>query len=137
MTRIMKSILSSSLVVAMLLSSCAQNDTEQSSSSVGGASSTGTPPVVDAENPSWKIDTSPVELEWFVGYDWATHTFNPEANVFDKFTLEETGVTINWSSGNLEKLNVLISTDSLPDIVTYDVISTERLNMEDNGLYTH
>ena len=69
-----------------------------------------------------------------MGYDWASFTFDPANNEFDKWCLEETGVTISYSFGNQEKLNVLINTDSLPDIVTYDVVSTERLSMENGGL---
>lgn len=105
------------------------NEAETSNDVMSGA-----PVVVDADNPSWKIDTSPIELEWFVGYDWASHTFDPENNTFDKYVQEETGVTIKWSSGSLEKLNVLIATNNLPDIVTYNVVSSERLTMENNDL---
>lgn len=87
-----------------------------------------------SEGPSWSQDTSPVTLEWFVAYDWASNTFDPVNNVTDKYINEQTGVTIKWSYGNLEKLNMLITTNSLPDIVTYDMVSSERLTMENSGL---
>lgn len=91
-------------------------------------------PTEISEGPSWSQDTSPVTLEWFVAYDWASNTFDPVNNVTDKYINEQTGVTIKWSYGNLEKLNMLITTNSLPDIVTYDMVSSERLTMENSGL---
>lgn len=128
--------------IAGLLCGCAGTPSSTPSSKAGTSSavSASTPESEPASSgttlasPSWKTDTSPITLEWFVGYDWASFTFDPANNEFDKWCLEETGVTISYSFGNQEKLNVLINTDSLPDIVTYDVVSTERLSMENGGL---
>lgn len=131
----MKKTVSLTLVVLMLaaLSACGENAGESKVvSEPADASST---PVTGAvDGPSWKQDTTPTTLEWFVGYDWAANTFDAVNNVTDKYISEETGVTIKWSYGDLEKLNMLITTNSLPDIVTYDVVSSERLIMENNGL---
>lgn len=85
-----------------------------------------------ADGPSWKKDTSPITLEWFVAYDWYGKKFNPETNVADKKLLEDTGVTIKISTGDIEKYNTLIATQSLPDIVTYDAMSTQRKLLENN-----
>ena len=38
----------------------------------------------DPSKPSWQQDTSPIELEWFVAYDWEDLNFDPENNTFDK-----------------------------------------------------
>ena len=128
---------------AALLCGCGGNPSPTSGSSApspatsGSSQAEGNQPESSGTaiaTPSWKTDTSPITLEWFIGYDWASLTFDPENNEFDKWMLEETGVTLSYSYGNQEKLNVLITTDSLPDIVTYDVVSSERISMENAGL---
>jgi len=106
-------------------SETAANDSNNTANEASGAASDGS---------SWEIDKTPITLEWFMAYDWASYTFDPVKNLFDKYLLEETGVTINWTYGSVEKLNMLIATNQLPDIITFDMVSNERLVMEDNGL---
>jgi putative aldouronate transport system substrate-binding protein len=77
---------------------------------------------------------APVTVDWFIAYDWVSPHWNPAYNEADKYVYDNTGVNINFSTGDAEKLNVLIATDSLPDIITYDAISSQRLSMEDNGM---
>lgn len=89
--------------------------------------------VYDESKASWQQDTSPIELEWFVAYDWEDLNFNPEDNKFDEYVYTNTGVTIKFTIGSQEKLKMLMSTDSLPDIVTYDAASAERVDMENSG----
>lgn len=91
------------------------------------------PAAYDPSKPSWEQDQTPIELNWFVAYDWTSMNFDPAHNTFDQYVYENTGVKIKFSIGNKEKLNMLIATDSLPDIVTYDAVSSERLAMEDGG----
>lgn len=90
--------------------------------------------VYDESKASWEQDTSPIEIDWFVAYDWAAMNFDPENNTFDQYVYENTGVTINFTIGSQEKLNVLMATDKLPDIVTYDAVSAERVTLEDSGM---
>ena len=73
------------------------------------------------EGPSWRQDTSPFEVDWFVSWDWFGEVFDPVNNETYKKILNETGATINFSSGDYEKFNTLIATDSLPDVVTSDI----------------
>lgn len=89
--------------------------------------------VYDKNKASWEQDTTPVELEWFVAYDWAAMNFDPDHNEFDRYLYDNTGVKIKFSIGSQEKLNMLIATDSLPDIVTYDAVSSKRLALENGG----
>lgn len=89
--------------------------------------------VVDDSLPSWKRDTSPVTIDWFVSYDWYSKIFNPQTNVADKKVMDETGITINMISGDVEKFNSLIAANSLPDIVTMDVAAPQRKLLENNG----
>lgn len=90
--------------------------------------------VYDSSKASWEQDTSPIELEWFVAYDWIDLGFDPDNNEFDKWIYTDTGITIKYTIGSQEKLNVLMATGNLPDIVTYDAVSTERENMENSGM---
>ena len=83
---------------------------------------------------SWEVDTSPIEIEWFVCYNWFGKTFSPDTNLPDAKIKTNTGVTINFTSGDLDKLNLLITTNSLPDVVTLDVSASQRELMENNGL---
>ena len=70
--------------------------------------------------PGWKQHASePVTLDWYVNYSWFTSTWGE--NLVSKAITDETGVNINFihPSGNeREKLNALISSDSLPDLIT-------------------
>lgn len=85
-------------------------------------------------SPSWKTDTSDYTIKWFVAYDWYGKKFNPEVNLTDQWIYEETGTKIEFQTGDLDKLNVLIKTGQLPDIITVDASSTQRKMLENNGL---
>lgn len=118
------------VMAAALLAGCGGSGGSQS----GDAQAALTEFQYDPSKPSWQQDTSPIELEWFVAYDWEDLNFDPENNTFDQYVYTNTGVTIKFTIGSQEKLSVLMATDSLPDIVTYDAASSERLSMEDSGL---
>ncbi len=83
---------------------------------------------------SWETDQTPITIEWFVCYDWFGKSFSPETNLADKKILDATGITIKFTSGDLDKLNLLITTDSLPDVITMDATASQRKLLEDNGL---
>lgn len=89
------------------------------------------PPVL-ADN-SWETDTSPHTIKWFVAYDWYAKTWNPGGNTSDAKLLEKTGITLEMSSGDTDKLNALIASGSLPDLVTMDITATQRTLLENNS----
>jgi putative aldouronate transport system substrate-binding protein len=76
----------------------------------------------------------PVTLGWFIAYDWDATRWDPANNEFDKYVSEHVDVNIDFSQGDIEKLHALMATNTLPDIVTYDAVSSERLEMENNGM---
>ncbi len=84
--------------------------------------------------PSWKQDTSDCTVTWFMAYDWYGKKFDEVNNLFDKKLYEETGVKIDIQTGDTDKLNMLIQTGKLPDIITMDANSTQRKLLEDNGM---
>ena len=67
-------------------------------------------------------------------YDWYGKKFDETNNLFDKKLYEETGVKIDIQTGDTDKLNMLIQTGKLPDIITLDANSTQRKLLEDNGM---
>ena len=68
---------------------------------------------------SIKQEKETVTLDWYINYSWFTTPWG-ENLVSQKIT-QETGVNINFITpiGNeTEKLNALIASDSLPDLIT-------------------
>lgn len=71
------------------------------------------------DQPGWKLNTSPVTLDWYVNFSW--YNYNWGETLISKYVEEKTGVKINFivPAGNEnEKLNTMIAANSLPDMVT-------------------
>lgn len=75
---------------------------------------------IDESNQGWtKKSDEKVTLDWYVNFSWFTSQWGD--NIVSKKITEDTGVDINFISpmGNeVEKFNALISSDTLPDIIT-------------------
>ncbi len=76
----------------------------------------------------------PVTLTWFVAEEGYTKVWNPQENVADGKILRNTGVNLEIKSGDLTDLDALIATDSLPDLITVEAGTAERLLIENSGL---
>ena len=92
----------------------------------------------DEDTPAWeKYAGEPVTLDWYVNYSWFATPWGENA-VSQKIT-EETGVNINFITpiGNeTEKLNALIASDSLPDLITLGYWEPQVNQMiEENMVY--
>ena len=76
--------------------------------------------VDNTGEPGWqKYAGEPIDLDWYVNYSWFATPWG--GNLVSDTITEETGVDINFITpmGNeTEKLNALIASDSLPDIIT-------------------
>lgn len=105
------------------------SEAQESTDKAGGESA-----EADAETPSWKKDASPITIDWFVAYDWYGKVFDPVNNLADKKLQTETGITVNIITGDTDKLNALIVSGELPDVVTFDAVASQRLQMEDSGM---
>ena len=90
--------------------------------------------VADSGLPSWEQDTSDCTVTWFLAYDYYGKKFDEVNNAFDKKLYEETGVKIEIQTGDTDKLNMLIQTGNLPDIVTLEANSTQRKLLETSGM---
>jgi len=123
-----------------LLSACGGKSNDKSTDNVNQSTSnenkqnTGAADTVEFDGPSWKRDTTPITVDWFVAYDWYSKVFDPVNNLADKALQEETGITLNIITGDTDKLNALIMTNDLPDIVTFDAIATQRTQLENSGM---
>lgn len=73
------------------------------------------------DTPAWETyaNKDPVTLDWYVNYSWFGMGWGK--NLVSQKITEETGVRVNFITplGNEdEKLNALIASDSLPDLIT-------------------
>ena len=92
-------------------------------------------PTLNSDEPGWKQNTEEVTLDWFINYSW----FAPEwgTSEVSKMIMEKTGVNINFiinSADNDDKLNAMIASGTLPDIITLDTGSGPSLKMIEGGL---
>lgn len=76
--------------------------------------------ATDETVPGWQANAADkVDLTWYINFSWFTTPWGE--NLISKTITEETGVNIEFvvPAGNeAEKLNSLIASDSLPDLVT-------------------
>lgn len=137
MKRSYKKVLSMLLVLAMVLSiaGCGKSKDKEAGNVVtpepttkapetaGGneaAEPTGTENTTGEVTPGWQLHADDkVKLSWYVNFSWFTTPWGE--NLVSKTITEETGVDIEFivPAGNeAEKINSLIASDTLPDIVT-------------------
>lgn len=109
-------------------------NTKKGGSEVAGQADVGQEGTVQIASPSWKTDTSPYTIDWFVSYDWYSKKFNPDTNLTDKKILTDTGITLNITTGDFDKLNMMIATGDLPDVITTDATASQRLLLENGGM---
>jgi len=103
----------------------------------------GTPTKEDEKKtgPSWSWDTSPFEIKnWYVGVPTFNKEWDPENCMLDKIIFDKTGLekvefTISATAQN-EKLNAMIASNSMPDVITVVVNNSKELIkiLEEEGL---
>ena len=79
------------------------------------------------DTPAWQryVD-EPITLDWYINYSWFATPWGE--NLVSQTITEETGVSVNFITpmGNEEeKLNSLIASDKLPDIITLGYWETQ------------
>ena len=88
------------------------------------------------EQPGWqKHAQDPVTLDWYINFSWYTTPWGE--NAVSKKMEEETGIHIDFSApmGNEnEKLDALITSNTLPDIITLDWSNEQVDEMINNGM---
>ncbi len=77
---------------------------------------------------------APVTITWFIALENYSKVWNPQDNAADAKIFGETGVNFDIRSGSLRDLDALIATDSLPDLITVETRTLERLLLENSGM---
>ena len=75
--------------------------------------------TVSADAPAWEKDTSPIDMEWFVGASWYGYTWGDSLST--KHITEKTGMNINivTPTGDVsEELNLMMISGTLPDLIS-------------------
>lgn len=112
----------------LVLGMCACGCMEKGNASVEGTEeNTGTESSADTTLPAWKrYADEAVTLDWYINYAWFATPWGE--NLVSQTITEETGVSVNFITpmGNEEeKLNALIASDKLPDIITLGYWETQ------------
>jgi len=74
---------------------------------------------LDPDKAGWQLDTSPVELTWFVGASWYAHSWGE--SLTSKYVTEKTGVNVKLEvpSGEAnEHITLMMTSGKLPDLIT-------------------
>lgn len=85
--------------------------------------------------PTWKSDTSPITFDWYLNFSWFPNKWG--VDVTSQYITEKTGVKLNLiiPAGNEnEKLNTMIASNTLPDIITLGWWEEPLRKMIEGGL---
>ncbi|OCT14819.1 hypothetical protein A8709_11665 [Paenibacillus pectinilyticus] len=79
-------------------------------------------------------DKTPIKITWFVDQESYKKIWDPVNNLLDKKITEDTGVSIEFTSGSDDKLSALIASGDIPDMITVDKSVPQRGVLEKSGL---
>lgn len=115
-------IMALALIMVLSLAACTGSKNNENTPTAQPSNSS-QPPAGEAtpnpEVPAWQLDTSPVELSWFVGASWYPHSWGE--SLASKYVTEKTGVNIKLEvpSGEAnEHITLMMTSGKLPDIIT-------------------
>lgn len=92
------------------------------------------PEEITGEGPSYTWDTSPVEITVYVAMEGYGYKWDTSIAGMGHLT-EKTGVSLKLISGNNERLNAMIATRDVPDVVVLDSVTNPiRQQLEDNQM---
>jgi len=112
-----------SVALVSALTACSGNggnDGNKPSSSASSAPSGSAQPA-KADEPGWKSSTDPITFDWYLNYSWFADKWGVDKTT--KYITRKTGVNVNFivPAGNEnEKLNTMIASGNLPDLITLD-----------------
>ncbi|GIO35541.1 ABC transporter substrate-binding protein [Paenibacillus antibioticophila] len=111
------------MVLMLGLAACgsgSNNNAKSTNTPANNTQTTDTPAVtLNPDEPAWKLDTSPVDLTWFVGASWYGRTWGESLN--SKYISEKTGVNVKIEvpSGEAnEQVTLMMTSGKLPDILS-------------------
>ena len=88
------------------------------------------------EGPSWSWNTSPVTLDWFIDQNWFSAKWDAEKTLVFKTITEKTGVKVNFiipPGDAKEKINTMIASNQLPDMMTMTTGTPHIKDLEQSG----
>ncbi len=89
-----------------------------------------------AEAPGWeRYQDTPVSLDWYVNFSWFQADWGE--NLVSKKITEETGIRVNFvtpAGSEAEKMNSMIASDTLPDIITLGWWENQAQEMVEKGM---
>ena len=118
------SLILAAILALGLLAACSKSEESKPSAqpSASSQSPSATASGETAPNPdaaAWQLDTSPVDLTWFVGASWYGRTWGDSLN--SKYITEKTGVNVKIEvpSGDAnEQATLMMTSGKLPDLIS-------------------
>lgn len=112
------------VILTLTMAACSSNSANKESSPTTAPQTEATPePQAEAtqnpDEPAWKLDTSPIDLTWFVGANWYAHTWGE--SLASKYVTEKTGVNVKLEvpSGEAnEQITLMMTSGKLPDLIS-------------------
>ncbi|MEK5240476.1 extracellular solute-binding protein [Paenibacillus sp. FSL L8-0470] len=111
------------LMLSLALAACSGNSgNNESAPTAQPADSTQAPQneaTLNPDEPAWKLDTSPIDLTWFVGANWYAHSWGE--SLTSKYITEKTGVNVKLEvpSGEAnEHITLMMTSGQLPDLIS-------------------
>ncbi|WP_195493349.1 type 2 periplasmic-binding domain-containing protein [Enterococcus gallinarum] len=130
----MKKVLGSLLAATALLSlaACGGNSDDASSSDFSIKDRY----ELDEKTPAWKLDTKkePTKITWYINSDWTALPFGEDVTTAQ--IKKDLNIDIEFISGDDSKLNALISSGDMPDIVTLMDKTSQAATKADSWAYS-
>ncbi|GBF77136.1 hypothetical protein PA598K_05664 [Paenibacillus sp. 598K] len=95
---------------------------------------TDTTAELNPDEPAWKLDTSPVDLTWFVGASWYAHSWGE--SLASRHVTEKTGVNVKLEvpSGEAnEQITLMMTSGKLPDLISLGSWETAVTKLWEGG----
>lgn len=110
------------MIVVLIVSACSKSEPSETTPTSQPTNNSEPAPgevTLNPNEPAWKLDTSPVELSWFVGASWYAHSWGE--SLTSKYVTEKTGVNIKLEvpSGEAnEHITLMMTSGKLPDLIS-------------------
>ncbi|MEI2395976.1 extracellular solute-binding protein [Paenibacillus phytohabitans] len=112
------------VILTLTMAACSSNSANKESAPTTAPQTDATPePSAEAtlnpDEPAWKLDTSPIDLTWFVGANWYAHSWGE--SLASKYVTEKTGVNVKLEvpSGEAnEQITLMMTSGKLPDLIS-------------------
>lgn len=112
-----------SVMLSLALAACSGNSGNNESAPSAQPTDAGQPPqeqtTLNPDEPAWKLDTSPIDLTWFVGANWYAHTWGE--SLASRYVTQKTGVNVKLEvpSGEAnEQVTLMMTSGQLPDLIS-------------------